>query len=118
MKNIEKLALVVIVLTFLAMVTSPLTLILMSRLYGPIEQAQYRGLIHAMALISHLCHSLVSIGVGIWLFILARRENGTPWIWLLFGLTVGLIAAVLFFLIKTYEATRSANIVEKAQTEG
>jgi len=118
MKNIEKLALVVILLRILSMVQSPLTTILMNRLYAPTEQVQYSLLTSTMASMTMLCSCLVSIGVGIWLFILARREKSTPWIWLLFGLTFGLIAAILFFLIKTYEATRPANVVEKAQTEG
>lgn len=118
MKKIEKLALIVLVLMILSMVASPLTLILMNRLYGPTVQVQYSVLTRTMASMTILCRYLVNIGVGIWLFVLARLEKATPLLWLLFGLTFGLIAAVLFFLIKTYEAVRSANVVEKAQTEG
>jgi hypothetical protein len=44
------------------------------------------------------------LAVGIWLFVQARKSEDTPWIWLLFGLVYGLIAAVLFFLLRVNDS--------------
>ena len=63
--------------------------------------------LNMMTAVRSMVGMLVQIGVGIWLFVLARRKNATPWVWLLFGLCFGISAAVLFFIIKVYEAIKS-----------
>lgn len=40
---------------------------------------------------------LVQIATAVWLFLAAKREKETPWVWALLGLTYGVLAAILFF---------------------
>lgn len=40
---------------------------------------------------------LTQIVVGLWLALMAKKSRKSPWIWGLFGLTYGLIAAVLYY---------------------
>ncbi|MCK4820910.1 hypothetical protein KA005_34415, partial [bacterium] len=42
---------------------------------------------------------LVQVGVAVWLFIQAKRDRATSWVWGLFGLTFGISAAILYFLL-------------------
>jgi len=113
MKVIDKFALIMVILLILSLVPNPLFYFLRSEL-TPEQVGQYNTLTYIMSLGNALCRSLVCIGAGIWLFILARQDNGTPWIWLLFGLTFGLMAVVLFFLIKVYKVVSPASLLEKA----
>jgi hypothetical protein len=52
---------------------------------------------------------MVNLAIGIWLFIQARQSKNVPWIWLLFGLFYGLIAAVLFYIMRIYESKNPQN---------
>lgn len=45
----------------------------------------------------------VQIGIAIWLYMLAKKENASPWIWALLGLVSGILAPILFYVIKVYE---------------
>jgi hypothetical protein len=45
----------------------------------------------------------VQIFIAIWLYIIASREKESPWIWALLGLVFGLLAPILFYVIKVYE---------------
>ncbi len=50
--------------------------------------------------------AFVSLRVAVtwWLFTTARRDKASPWVWSLLGLVFGLIAVVLFYCVKIYEA--------------
>jgi len=55
---------------------------------------------------------VVQVGVAVWLFLTARRGKETPWVWALLGLTYGVFAALLFFVLRMYnrlEGNDSAN---------
>ena len=103
MKNLEKAAIVMVVLWVVAlcsMLYPQLALRYLSGYEGMMEWQASR----AFALLGQtVVRLLVQIGVGVWLFVLAKKQGGTPWIWLLFGLTFGLVAAVLFFLSELYK---------------
>jgi hypothetical protein len=58
------------------------------------------------------------LAIGIWLFILARHEKASPWIWFLFGFFLGPISAVLFFLWKTFSSTKPAESIVEAYPNG
>jgi len=112
MKSIEKLAIILIILWILS---SVLTLI-MPFIREIIRQYPYTMFMSYT--VSSILRLIVNIGIGIWLFILARREKSTPWIWLFFGLFAGLVAAVLFFVMKVYQSVRPADSMEQAQAKG
>ena len=103
MKKIEILAIIVIALWVLTLMPNPLLTVVMARLYGPheleaITWAQ-KGMIGARSILT----LLVQIGIGIWLFIQAKRDKAKSWIWLLFGLSFGVSAAILYFLMQLVE---------------
>ena len=103
MKKIERVALVMIVLWFITLVSNPLIPMLTVRLYGPREYADMQLSMSTIMFVRLAFSSLVQMGVGVWLFIQAKRDEKTPWIWCLFGLTFGIVAAVLYFLIQIVE---------------
>jgi len=115
MKNIEKLAIVVIVLLFLTEIPYTLFYSIIYRLYGSEVVQQYRSLMTILAFGFPVSRLLVRIAVGIWLFIQAKRDDAAPWVWFLFGLVAGLLAAALFYIIKVYEAVRPAEIVKNSK---
>ena len=97
-KNLEKLAMLVIILWVLTLIPTPLMNIIAARLYGNDGYMQFNALRSSYAAVSILLGLSVHIGVAAWLFIQARRNGGTPWLWALFGLTTGLTAAILYWL--------------------
>ena len=116
MKNIEKLAIVVIVLLFLTEIPYTLYYMLIFRFFGPEAMEQYKTVISLLAFGMPVSRLLVRIAVGIWLFIQAKRNDAAPWIWFLFALVAGLLAAALFYIIKVYETVRPAEIVKNSQS--
>jgi hypothetical protein len=112
MKSIEKLAIVLIVFLFLTEIPYTLSYRFIYGLYGSeAMESVLTLLVYGLPVIK----LLIRIAVGIWLFIQAKRDDATPWVWLLFGLVTGLLAAALFYIIKVYEAVKPAEIVENPQ---
>ena len=98
-KKIETLAIVFIVLALLSRISSlgleSWTLIA----FGASREMETLSAQGKFALVLwNLVRVMVNIGIGIWLFILARKEGRAKWVWGLFGLTGGLTAAVLYVL--------------------
>ena len=118
MKSIEKLAIIFIILWILSVVLNLIVpfIRIMPFIREIIEQYPY--MMSMGYIFSSILRLIVHIGIGIWLFILARREKATPWIWLFFGLFTGLAAAVLFFVMKVYQSVRPADSMEQAQAKG
>ena len=97
-KNLEKLAMLVVILWCISLIPTPLANIIAARLYGNAEYMQFNALTSAFAATTIILRFSVHIGVAVWLFIQARRNGGAPWLWALFGIATGLIAAVLYWL--------------------
>ncbi len=97
-KNLEKLAMLVVILWVLTLLPTPLMNYIAVRLYSHAEYMQFNFLRSAYASMSILLGLSVHIGVAIWLFLQARRNGGTPWLWALFGIATGLTAAILYWL--------------------
>jgi len=49
--------------------------------------------------LSAIIDSITRIGIAIWLWIQARKENMNVWIWSVLGLLTSLTGAILFFII-------------------
>ena len=104
MRNVEKLAIVVILLMVIGKLSMPLYSFVIGKLYGAEMLGQITILGYFMRLTFMILASAVQIGVCVWLFKVAKQEgNATPWVWTLFGLCFGLIAVVLFYAVKIYE---------------
>ena len=46
---------------------------------------------------------MTKIAIAIWLFFVARTAGASRWLWALFGVTFGLWAIGLFYLVRLYE---------------
>ncbi len=112
MKRIEKVAVVLVVLWFCTLVVTPLTSYLTRVVFhqGALADQAFRLSMTESALLTVrlIIRALVHIGVAIWLFFEASRESAAKWIWGLFGLTFGINAAILYFLIQLIETMRSS----------
>lgn len=109
MRKLEYLALVIFISLVSTNFLSWFGNTLFVRFYGPthvgVSNAQLKWITTARSLLS----IPVNLAVGIWLSLQAKKSNSTPWIWLLFGLVYGLIAAALFFLVKLHESRGGAD---------
>jgi len=100
-KRVETLAVVFIILLLLTRVSSLAMEMWTASFLGASRQMEaLRAQTHAMATLWSLVVVMVNIGIGMWLFITARSDGRAKWIWALFGLTGGLTAAVLYFLLR------------------
>ena len=50
---------------------------------------------------------ILRIAIALWLYMRADRETECPWIWCLLGLTFGLVAVGVYFLIDIYKKVSS-----------
>ena len=114
MKKIDSVALI-LVLLWLVAATVPLWLGLYA--FPNILSSRQLGVIHPLtrycALAQAIPTYLVQIGVALWLFVSARRGNETPWVWALFGLTYGVLAAILFFVLRVHQQLKIRNSCEQ-----
>ncbi len=112
MKKIEGVAVVLIVLWVLTLFASPILTIAAARIYSIEEyiniQWTHKALIAARSIVS----VLVYLGVAIWLFIQAKRDKASPWVWGLFGLIFGISAAILYFLMQFIEEMKMKRTAE------
>jgi hypothetical protein len=98
MRKIETAA-VVLVIVWLCSVAMPfLNTVWFGHILGARDFSGMSAAAQTGAAVQIIVASLVQIAVSVWIFILARRQGGNPWIWALFGLTYGLLAVVTFFL--------------------
>lgn len=111
MKTIEKVAVVLIVLWCLSRVTF-LTNIIAARMWPAEQFGQLSMSIKAAGTIQSLLVGLVSVGVAVWLYIMAKRTGASPAVWTMLGLFFGLIAAVLFYLGRIYDKMESAPVAD------
>ena len=110
MKRIEVVAVVLIVLwTVLLLYSSILSFIRLVDLYDPDEHASHfiaMGVLQTQSIL----YVLVRFGVGIWLFIQAKRDRAASWVWGLFGLIFSISAAILYFVMQLVEEMKLKRI--------
>jgi len=114
MKKIEILAIIVIALWVLTLIPNPFLTIVMAKLYGPHEFQAITWTQKGMLASRNILSLLVQIGIGMWLFIQARRDKATSWIWLLFGCTFGISAAILYFLMQLVDEMKQNRTTAKS----
>lgn len=109
MKNIEKLARIVLVLFLISKFINPIHSFIATRIHTPIEFSQISILYLVSSYLVTMLALLVNIVIGIWLFKLAKKEpDATPWVWFLLCLFAGIYVPILFFLIKVYNSVKPA----------
>jgi uncharacterized BrkB/YihY/UPF0761 family membrane protein len=105
MKNIEKLALLIIVLWVISLpLSSYVGLYLIPEHVSQAELPHLKHLTYIFSWVSIVIGKMVDIGIAIWLFSTARKDNASAWLWALLGLTSGVLAAVLYYLVRILRA--------------
>lgn len=107
MERLQKMLVFILVLCVVSVILSFSSNTLLARLYGPTEYAQITLFRKIVAVVPFIFQLLVNICVAIWLFSEARKEKAAPWAWVVFGVFFGLMAAVLFYLVRIYTSLKS-----------
>jgi len=101
MKQYEKLALLAVVLLVVGRVATVL-IPYFSSWYFPDHSAEISSLVRVSAAAVLPIILAVNIGIACWLYCESKKDNGTPWIWFLFGFMFQLTAVAVFFILKIY----------------
>lgn len=112
MKKIEAVAVVLIGLWVLTLFPNPIFSFVAARMYAIDELVTLRWTQVVMLLARNIVSMLVCLGVAVWLFIQAKRDKASPWVWCLFGFTFGISAAILYFLIQLIEEMKMKRTAE------
>ena len=103
MKQIEKFLVVVLILAVISIAVTFSWNALLVRLYGAAKYGEITVFSKLVAIILLISKGLVNIFVALWLFAAARKGEAAPWAWLVFGIFFGLLAVVLFYLMRIYD---------------
>jgi uncharacterized membrane protein len=109
-KKIEKFAIILIILWVLQ---KPISY-LISMVYFNVSFLEEVKHMWAWNILSSyagmLITELLNIFIGIWLYCIAKKENqGIPWFWLMLGIFTGVLAALLYFVLRIYQSLKSEN---------
>lgn len=112
MKKIEVLAILALLLTFASLLVryglGPITGELLANTDWTPSQVATGALVFRT-----LPYLFIQIGVAIWLFRAARRSAHIPWVWALFGLSYGLVAAILFYVMRLHQMSEQQTKCEQ-----
>lgn len=106
MRKYQPWAIVLIVAYLLVSLPNPLVNYIMASLLSPAEYGVLSMQAMMLAGGRALLRLIVSIIVAVWLYRLAQRDGGAPWVWAMLGLFFNLIALVLYFALQIYERLR------------
>ncbi len=103
MKKFEKLAVILLCLWVVTLIPNPGMKLLASKLYGQTDQMQMKAWMNAYVLVQAVLMFAVKLGIGVWLFIAAKKRDDSGWIWMLLGWAFGIPAAILYYLMRILE---------------
>ena len=113
-KNLERLVLVALVLWVASFVADPAILFIATKLGGHKAAMPLTAMDVMPITIKAIIGELVRIGVGIWLFMQAKRDGNSRYLWALFGLVFSLTAVVLYLLVQLLDEIRQRRKTESA----
>ena len=118
MKKIETTSLIVLVLFVLGLIISTIFMVNYTRFASLEDVSQHINQSYLAMKIFAKLQVLVNILIGIWLFIIVKKEKeGTPWFWLMLGVFTGVFAAILYFLVRIHQIIKRNNEISKENTE-
>lgn len=113
MKNIEKLAIIAIILYLVSTAVSRVGNFMMYNL----SNAGWSPTAVTLLSIPYVIVVLaVNIAIAIWLYRVAKDDQANPWIWALFGFVFGVPGAILYFVYQIYETTKMSQIGERTES--
>ena len=116
MKKLDKLALVALVLIIVSRIAAVFSKALLTLLYGETGM-KITILQSASAAVTIPFILLINIGLGIWLYVEAKKDESTPWVWCLFGFMFGLTGVAVFYLIRIYNLLKEQKNSEQGNRE-
>lgn len=100
MKKYEVAAIVLLVLFAITTISTPLHMLILSRLYGAQEMGSLSLHRHAIVSVQMLLRCLVSIAIAVWLGLEAKKDGFSVPVWILFGLFFSVLGAILYFVLR------------------
>ena len=110
MKKLEKFVIVLIVLWILQCVCSGFMPSLIAQIAAARNLDASAKLQILLTSISLLSFSVVSIACATWLFLEAKREEYSKWLWCLAGLVLKIDAVILFFVWLAFQEIQQMRI--------
>ena len=103
MKRFERFAIVLMVLWILTLIPNPVITIILERISTPQEFGQLTMIQVLLNSVRAILAVLVHIAIGVWLFVQAKRDKLSPWVWCLFGCLFGITVIVLYYVMQLVE---------------
>lgn len=119
MKKLEKFAIILLVLWVLQLPMGYIAKTLIFRASSLQQAANLTTWQIYSVWVLWILKQLVYILIGIWLFYQAKKEKeGTPWLWLMLGVFTGVLAALLYFMLRIYQSIKpKGELVEEASSQ-
>ena len=106
-KQVEKLAIIALILWLVSMIAGPLLMITVARCARPEAFGAMTTLDLMPLSIERIIACLVRAGVAVWLFKQAKRDKNSPWVWALFGLVFSITAVILYLLTELIQQLKN-----------
>jgi hypothetical protein len=103
MNRIEKLLMLIVVLTIVTIFVNYLTNFFLARIYGPETLGQMSLFVKNISMLIIFFKFLVNICVAFWLYNVAKQYHQNPSGWFCFALFLGVIALVVFYIIRIHD---------------
>ena len=113
--RIEKFLIVILVLTIVGYLGSFLWPLLFARLFTAGEVGQISLFQKQLVVLFLVPKALVCLCVAFWLRRVARQYGAHPNGWFIFGLFLGLVALILFYVVRLHDMIE-AQTTEKIET--
>ena len=110
MKKIETASLIVLILSIIGVIVSVIFMTHYTRFATLEDVSQYINQSYLFMRIFPNLRTLANILIGIWLFVLVKKEKeGTPFFWLMLSVFAGIFAPILYFLVRIHQIVKGNN---------
>ena len=120
MERIEIFLVVIVILMIIALAGEILSNFLLIRIVGPKAVGQITLFNKGVVLVILTSKSLVCLCVAFWLYSIAKQYGSNRWGWFIFGLFFGVLALVVFYLVRIHDMieTKFSKGKETSETGG
>jgi uncharacterized BrkB/YihY/UPF0761 family membrane protein len=115
MKNIERIAVILIILFFVSIVMNTMVKHMVYFLDKTFHLTKSQ--IGLLSIVMPILLHIINIVIAIWLFRTAKELKCNPWTWALFGFAFSISGAILFYVVRIYEEIKIRNNSDVLLTE-
>ena len=102
MKKIEKILIVIFILSIATFVGSFFSHVWIAKIIRPEIMAEITFFQKIISLVPLVFTFIIHLVIGGWLYSESKKTDFSPKLWFIFGCFFGIMAAVLFYLMKIY----------------